>query len=253
MMAELIEHKTNLKVTRRFDLGTSVVCHQALLRGDIDLYPEYTGSALMLVLKQPEKRHLSSDALFAYMKKTYQQTYAIDWLSPFGFNDNSVTLVSQKLAADYKLKKMSDLTRHAKHLRFGVDSECLNRPDCLPGLRAMYHYRFKTIKEMDLGLIYQALAHGEVDVINGARTDGRVALFNLVPLQDDKHLYPDFKAAPIIRDKTLKQYPELRGVLESLGGTIDDKTMVRLNAEVDAQKKSYQMVAHQFLQEEGLL
>ncbi|HKI69636.1 MAG TPA: glycine betaine ABC transporter substrate-binding protein, partial [Verrucomicrobiae bacterium] len=250
IMAQLIEHKTDLRVVRKFDLGGTMICHDAIVNGEIDLYPEYTGTALTAVLK----RKAVSDPNEAYriVARAYTKQFDLKWLSPFGFNNTYAITIRKIDAQRWHVKSISDLKSRAPKLRAGWTSEFSERPDGYPGLRKYYGLKFASVRDLDTALMYEALAHDEVDVICAFTTDGRIAAYHLQPLKDDRHFFPPYFAAPVVRAATLEAHPELEKVLNLLAGKISNKTMQRLNYEVDQEKRSPAEVAREFLQTEIL-
>lgn len=251
LMAQLIEARTNLRVERRFNLGGTMICHGALKSGGIDLYPEYTGTALTVILKQP----VIADPARAYetVAREYQPRFAAEWLHPFGFNNTYAITVRKSDATSRNLRMISDLTAIAGRLRAGFTAEFSERPDGYPGLRRAYELEFSEVRDLDPSLMYQAIANREVDVIGAFATDGRIRAFDLHPLRDDRGFFPPYQAAPVIRTEVLQAHPELREVLGLLAGRLDDATMQGLNFEVDEKKRRPADVAREFLARLGLL
>ncbi len=251
LMAQLIEAHTNLKVERKFNLGGTVICHRALVRGEIDLYPEYTGTALTAILNRPVV--LNPEEVLAIVRKTYREKFRCEWLEPFGFNNTYALAVRRKDAERFGWRGISDLGSRASQLRAGFTPEFRERPDGYPGFRQAYGFAFGQVVDIDPALMYQALAKGEVDVICAFATDGRIPAYNLVTLQDDKGFFPPYHAAPVVRWATLQAHPALRQVLSLLASAIDDETMRQLNYEVDERKHLPRDVARAFLLARGLL
>lgn len=251
LMAQLIETKTDLKVERRFNLGGTMICHGALKSGEIDLYPEYTGTALTAILEQP----VIADPARAYetVTREYRQLFTAEWLQPFGFNNTYTITVRKSDAASGNLRTISDLTAIAGRLRAGFTAEFSERLDGYPGLRRTYGLQFGEVRDFDPALMYQAIAKQEVDVISAFATDGRIKAFDLYPLQDNRGFFPPYQAAPVIRNEVLLAHPELRDVLGLLAGRLDNETMQGLNFEVDEKKRRPADVAQEFLAREGLL
>lgn len=251
LMAQLIEARTDLSVARRFNLGGTMICHAALKSGEIDLYAEYTGTALSAILKQsviinPGRAHEA-------VRREYRQRFAADWLRPFGFNNTYAITVRKSDASAQNLRTVSDLIAVSETLRAGFTAEFSERPDGYPGLRRAYGLQFREVLDLDPALMYQAISNEEVDVICAFATDGRIAAFDLQPLQDDLGFFPPYQAAPVFRTEVLETHPELRQVLDLLAGILDDTTMQRLNLKVDENKHSPSDVAREFLQSHGLL
>jgi len=251
LMAQLIEAHTSLRVERKFNLGGTVICHQALVRGDIDLYPEYTGTALTAILRR--ETITDPKKVLAIVRQAYREKFRCQWLEPFGFNNTYAIAVRRQDAERYGWQKISDLRPMASRLRAGFTSEFRERPDGYPGLQKDYGFGFRHVVDMDPALMYQALARGKVDVICAFATDGRIPAYNLVTLQDDQQFFPPYHAAPIVRMEVLQNYPIVGDVLGLLAGKLDDGTMQRLNYMVDEEKMSpNKEVARQFLKEQGL-
>ncbi len=251
LMAQLIEERTGLSVERRFDLGGTMICHGAIVRGEIDIYPEYTGTALTAILKR--KALLDPDETFKVVAREYRSRFAIEWLQSFGFNNTYALTVRKRDARIHGWEKISDLRESAANLRAGFTSEFAERPDGYPGLRKVYGLRFGEVRDFDPTLMYEALAKGEVDVICAFATDGRLAAYQLEPLSDDRGFFPPYYAAPLIREEVLTAHPEIKDTLTPLLGLLDDLTMQRLNYEVDGKKRSPRHVAREFLRSNNLL
>ncbi|VEG91100.1 glycine betaine ABC transporter substrate-binding protein [Legionella spiritensis] len=251
LMAELIEAKTDLRVIRKFNLGTTTILQNALLAGQVDLYPEYTGTAYIVVLKQKEIKN--AEQTFDFVKKAYREQFGLIWLAPFGFDNSESLAVTEDFARQNGLVDLSDLSRVSDQLVLAVPAEFFMRPDGLPGLTRTYGLKFKKIVQMQPDLVYQAIKNGNVQIIEAFTTDGRIAEFHLRILKDNKHFYPPYYAAPIIREAFLKKHPQVASALQPLSGAIDNQTMQRLNYQVDVQKRSPRQVAHDFLIERGFL
>ena len=251
IMAQLIESKTDLTVKRRFNLGGTMICHGALVNGEIDLYAEYTGTGLTAILKQPVIS--DPEEALQYVSQAYRERFRAQWLKPFGFNNTYAVTVRAVDANKHGWAKISDLEKVAPGLRAGFTAEFAERPDGYPGLRKTYDLRFGEVRDMDPALMYEAVSKGEVDVICAFATDGRIAAYNLKPLEDDLQFFPPYHAAPIIRQEILQMHPELDGVLSLVEGLLDDAAMQRLNLAVDGKKRRPAEVAKAFLREKGLL
>lgn len=251
IIAQMIEAKTRLVVERHFNLGGTMICHGAITNGEIDLYPEYTGTAFTVILGH---EILSDpDAIFTTVSRAYEQRFDIRWLRPFGFNNTYALCVRATDARDKGWRQISDLRSTAAGLRAGFTAEFAERPDGYPGLRQRYGVSFGHVRDMDPSLMYEALSKGAVDVICAFATDGRILAYDLVLLEDDLHFFPPYHAAPVIREETLLRYPELEDLLVRLGGSIDDQRMRDLNARVDCRGRPVRQVAGQFLKDQGLV
>lgn len=251
IMADMIAAKTNLQVIKKFNLGATAVMQSALLKGTVDLYPEYTGTAYLVVLKY--KKPQDAKKTFQIVKRDYQTRFHLTWLKPFGFDNSQTLAVRQPFAKQYHLSTLSDLARISSRLTIAAPAEFLKRPDGLPGLRKTYGFQFKKILQLQPDLMYQAIKRKAVQVIEVFTTDGRIPAYHLVAMKDNKNLYPPYDAAPVIRDATLKAHPEIKKALAPLAGLIDEKTIRHLNYLVDVKKQSPATVAHDFLVQKGFL
>lgn len=251
ILATLIEKNTNLKVVRKLNLGGTDVAFNALKSGDIDMYVEYTGTGLVNILKKPTQNN--SDAVYNEVKKDFKEKYNLDWLEPIGFNNTYTLAISPSVEEKYHPKTISDLKKISSNLVLGSTMEFTERPDGYPGLKKTYNIKFKSVKGMDSGLRYPAIEKGDVDVIDAFSTDGMLKAYNLTVLKDDKNFFPPYYAAPLVRDDTLKKYPELKDVLNKLAGQINDETMRELNYKVDKLGEDPKTVADDFLKSKGLI
>jgi osmoprotectant transport system permease protein len=251
MMAQVIEAKTDFKVQRRFNLGGTMICHGALINGEIDLYAEYTGTGLTAILKHPVIT--DPEKALRYVTKAYHERFNLQWLKPFGFNNTYAITVRKADAEKNSWNTISDLQSSAQGLRAGFTSEFAERPDGYPGLRHAYNLKFGEVRDFDPSLMYEAVAKKEVDVICAFATDGRITSYHLKLLKDDRHFFPPYHAAPVIREDILKKYPKIGDVLELLSGIIDDATMQQLNFEVDAKQRKIGEVVTEFLKEKEIL
>jgi glycine betaine/choline ABC-type transport system substrate-binding protein len=252
MFADLIEAHTDLAVERRVGLQGTLVCFNALREGDIDLYPEYTGTGLTAILEQP----VMSDPEEAYehVSSEFGQRWDLTWLEPLGFNNTYTLTMRHAQAAELGITRISDLRDHADELRPGFDHEFMSRPDGYEPLTEAYGFRFEEEPvELDPGLMYRAISDGRVDVIDGFATDGRIPAFDLAILEDDASFFPPYYAAPLVREEVLEAHPEIADALNRLAGKIDSETMAQMNYEVDENHRSPREVALEFLRAEGLV
>lgn len=248
IVVQQIERRTGIRAERRFHLGGTFVCHQAITSGQIDLYVEYTGTAYTAVLKLPPLK--DADSLRRAVAAAYAQRFDLVWGQPFGFNNTFAILVRRSDAERHGLRRISDLATLAPRWHAGFGYEFLERTDGYPGLTRLYGLRFAAPPTaMDLGLTYRALADGKVDVIAGNSTDGQIAALGLVALDDDRGYFPPYQAAPVIRRRTLAAHPTLAAALTELGGRISDAEMRRLNALVDVEHRDLATVARAWLAE----
>lgn len=250
MYAQMLEH-AGLSVERSLDLGSVEVAMAALQRGDIDLYPEYTGTALLVVLKlQPMTDRVKT---YETVKREYERRYHLTWLKPAPMNDSQALATTPAIAAKYGLKTLSDLAREAPKLRLASVPEFTERPDGLAGLRKAYGgFQFKDIRFIAIGLKYKALLDGDVDVAVAFGTDGQIDADHLVVLEDDKHFWPPYQVAPVVRDDALARFPKIGPALDALAPHITDASMRRLNWRVDGNHEDPAYVARDFLRTSGL-
>lgn len=251
MYALLIEHQ-GLAVERRLDLGSTQVAMAALARGDIDLYPEYTGTALLVVLKQPPISDRA--AVYDLVKREYAQRYDLTWLDPAPMNDTQALATTQATSSKLALRTLSECARLAPRLRLGAPHEFLERPDGLPGLVKAYGgFAFAKVVPVDIGLKYRALESGDVDVVVAFGTDGQIDADHLVLLEDDRHFFPPYSVAPVVRTQTLAAHPFIMNALNHVAPLLTDAVMRKLNYEVDGQKQEPADVARSFLHTNSLL
>lgn len=249
LMADMIQAKTNLDVNLKLNLGSTTVIQNAMLKGSIDLYPEYTGTGYIVVLHQ--KKVLSANATLNFVKKAYKKRFHFIWLAPFGFSNSETLAVRAKFAKRYHLKTLSDLKQLAPKLTVAAPAAFIKRPDGLPLLEKKYGLHFKRVMAMQPDLVYRAIKNKDIDVAEVFTTDARINIYHLVPLIDNKHVYPPYDAAPVIRGVTLKKYPKIKTALQLLAGRIDNNTMRNLNAKVELQHENPKKVAYDFLRKLG--
>lgn len=251
MLASLIEKNTNLKVVRKLNLGGTDVAFNALKSGNVDMYVEYTGTALVDILKKPVQKN--PNTVYNEVKKDFKDNYKLDWLDPLGFNNTYTLAMEPSTAKKYNINTFSDLAKVSNTLSLGCTMEFTNRPDGYPGLKKAYNMNFKSVKGMDTGLRYPAIQKNNVDVIDAFLTDGMLEAFKLKVLKDDKNFFPPYYAAPLVREQTLKKHPELKSLLNKLSGQINDETMRNLNYKVDKLGEDPKTVADDFLKSKGLI
>ncbi len=252
IFAQLIEAKTDLKVHRKLNMGGTFVNFNAMRNKQLDIYPEYTGTALTATLEMD----VINDPTESYnvVKDEYLKRYDIVWLEPLGFNNTYTLAITPEVAAQYPMETFSDLAEYAPNLVFGAEHEFFDRQDGFDGLIAEYGLNFKGEPlKMVVALKYQAIGQGDMDITDAFSTDGQLQQFNLKVLEDDKGFFPPYHAAPIIRKATLDAHPELEEVLNLLAGRIGDERMAALNYAADVEGRPTEEVATQFLTEEGLI
>ena len=251
MLTELIEQYTDLKVNMTTGVGggTSNI-HPAMLKGEFDLYPEYTGTSWEAVLK---KEGSYDESKFDELQKEYKEKYNLEYVNLYGFNNTYGLAVNKDIAEKYNLKTYSDLAKVSNNLIFGAEYDFFEREDGYKELQKVYNMNFKKQIDMDIGLKYQAMKDKKIDVMVIFTTDGQLAISDVVVLEDDKKMYPSYRAGTVVRSEILSEYPELKPVLEKLNNILDDKTMADLNYQVESEGKKPEDVAREYLQEKGLL
>ena len=251
MLTELIEQDTDLKVNMTTGVGggTSNI-HPAMLKGEFDLYPEYTGTSWEAVLK---KEGSYDESKFDELQKEYKEKYNLEYVNLYGFNNTYGLAVNKDIAEKYNLKTYSDLAAVSNNLIFGAEYDFFEREDGYKELQKVYNMNFKKKIDMDIGLKYQAMKDKKIDVMVIFTTDGQLAISDVVVLEDDKKMYPSYRAGTVVRSEILSKYPELKAVLEKLNNILDDKTMADLNYQVESEGKKPEDVAREYLQEKGLL
>ncbi len=251
MFAQLIESKTGLPIERRFYLAGTYICQQAILAGRIDIYPEYTGTALTAVLKQPVTSNRND--VYLRVKSEYARRFNLDVGTPLGFNDTFAIEIRGDDARRLHLETISQASAFAPKWKAGFGYEFMERPDGYKGFASTYALHFaEAPRIMDLGLLTRALTNKQVDVIAGNMTDGLIPAFDLYVLRDDKNYFPPYEAVPIVRKETLEHHPELKQLFASLAGKISDDDMRKLNFAVDGRHRDVKEVVGEFLKSKGL-
>ena len=250
IVAQAIEGNTDLQVARRFDLGGNLA-HEALAAGEIDVYVEYTGTALLAILKG--KPVTDPKEVLRRVKDEYARRFKLEWTEPLGFDNTFAILVRGDDARRLKLKTITDAARVSAQWRAGFGQDFMSRTDGYPGFAQTYGFHFQEIREMDLSLTYRALAEKQVDLIAGNSTDGLIARYKLAQLEDDRHYFPPYDAVPVARQDTLDKHPEVRRVLGRLGGILTVGEMRQLNYAVDGDKRAPRDVARDFLKQKGII
>jgi osmoprotectant transport system substrate-binding protein len=252
IVAQMIEAHTNLEVDRRFYLAGTYICQQAILAGRIDLYPEYTGTALTAILKQSASR--DKQDVYQQVKTEYERRFGLTLGPPFGFNDTFAMEIRGEDARRLNIKTLSQAAGFTPQWRAGFGYEFMERPDGYRGLAATYGLHFaEPPRVMDLGLLARALKDHQLDLAGGNTTDGLIPALGLFVLEDDRHYFPPYEAVPVIRRQTLQQHPELAQILAELSKTISDEEMQGLNYAVDGQHRDAKDVAHEFLRSKKLV
>jgi osmoprotectant transport system substrate-binding protein len=251
LLAQHIEAKTGIPVVRKTNLGGSLLVHKALLAGELDLYVEYTGTALTAVLNEAPQG--DSSAVYNRVKQLYSERFHLEVTEPLGFENTFAMVIRGDDAKNLHLQKISDIAPIASKWRAGVGYEFLERPDGFHGWSDRYNLHFAgSPKVMDLGLIYRALVDHQVDIVAGNSTDGLIDSLGLVTLEDDRHYFPPYDAVPIVRQSTLARFPQLRAALADLAGKLSAADIRRLNYAVDAQHQDAAAVVRAFRQSRSL-
>lgn len=252
MLIALVEQETDIAVEHKAGVGGGTMnIHPAMKNGDIDIYPEYTGTGWMDVLKEDLIK--DPDDLYRAVKKSYEEDFNIVWSELYGFNDTFGIAMKRDLAEELNVKTYTDLARVSDQLVFGSEHDFYEREDGFIGLEAIYGFDFKEEVGMDIGLKYQAIKSGGVDVINIFSTDGKLEEYDMLVLEDDQLFFPSYYAATLIRQEVLDDHPELKDVLAMMDGVINNDEMTRMNYLVEVEKKEAKDVAIEFLSEKGLL
>jgi glycine betaine/choline ABC-type transport system substrate-binding protein len=244
IIAQHLEKTMHATVVRKLNLGGTLLAHQAIVKGEIDIYPEYTGTALTAVLKaEPEK-----DA--AKVMETVRAGYkplGLEWMPPLGFNNTFALSIRKEDAVERKVKTLSEASAWGAW-KLGVGYEFVKRPDGLSGLIQTYGLNCKgSVKTMDLGLLYRALEEGQVDMVAGSGTDGLLSAKPFVVLEDDQHYFPPYEAAIVVRSASLEKFPALKESLASLSGKISSEQMRAMNYQLDGKHRPIKEIAKNFI------
>jgi glycine betaine/choline ABC-type transport system substrate-binding protein len=247
IMAQHLERRLGKKVERKLDLGGTLLAQQALTSGQIDVYPEYTGTALAAILKLPPAPGAAS-RVFGKVRAEYQRRWNLLWLDPFGFNNSFAMVIRGEDARRGNLRTLSQAARYKTDWVMGFGYEFLQRPDGFSGLMKTYGLQVKgSPKTMDLGLLYQALGQRKVDMVAANATDGMLSVLDVRVLQDDRHYFPPYQAAPVVRADSLAAHPGMRQALEELAGKLNNETMQKLNYQLDGKHRPLAEIARDFL------
>jgi osmoprotectant transport system substrate-binding protein len=251
IVAQHLEHRLGRRVDRKLNLGGTMLAHQALVRGEIDLYPEYTGTALTTILKLPPLH--DPVAAMALVRAEYRSRFGVEWMNPLGFNNTFAMVIRGEDARKSKITSLSEAARYSQGWNLGVGYEFQQRPDGLAGLLKTYNLPIHgSPKTMDLGLLYKALEQGQVSMVAGNATDGQLSVLDVLILRDDKRYFPPYDCALAVRSQSLEGNPPLRKALGELTGLFTDLTIRKLNNQVDGEHRPVRVVAEQFLREAGL-
>jgi glycine betaine/choline ABC-type transport system substrate-binding protein len=246
LLAQHLESKLAVEVERRVNLGGTLICHEAVKAGQIDLYVEYTGTALTAVLHQES----SSDPVEVRrrVQEGYAKQFGLEVTEPLGFDNSFAIVIRGEDARRLNVRTLSEAAAPATQWRAGFGYEFMERPDGYPGLARTYGLKFANAPLlMDLGLLYRALEDKQVDVVAGSATDGVIAARGFVVLEDDKHYFPPYEAVPVVNREALERHPALRGILGALGGKITAEEMRKLNYAVDGDQRDVKDLVREFL------
>jgi glycine betaine/choline ABC-type transport system substrate-binding protein len=252
ILAQSLEHVSSTPVERRFYLAGTYICQQAILAGRIDMYVEYTGTALGAILKeQPSTNH---EEVLKRVTEEYRNRFDLQVMPPLGFNNSFAIIMRGEDSRRLSVRTLSELAQFAPQLRFGVGYEFLERKDGFTGLAATYGLKFlEAPRVMDLGLLYRAIQAKRVDVIAGSNTDALITALDLVVLDDDRKYFPPYDAVPIVRRASLTIHPEIGEAINRLSGRISAEQMRQMNYAADVEKRDATAIAREFLTQQHLL
>ena len=252
MIKLLIEDNTdlNVEITKGIGGGTSNI-HPAIVKGDFDLYPEYTGTGWSFVLK--EDGIPDDETLYKELQEKYKNNYDLSWIGLYGFNNTYGLVIRKDLSEKYNIKTYSDLAKYSEDLTFGAEYDFYEREDGFDALCEEYGMSFKKSVDLDIGLKYNAINSKEIDLMNVFTTDGQLADSDVVLLEDNKNFYQTYYCGTVIRNDILKKYPELEEVLMKMNNILTESEMAELNYKVESKKEDEKKVAEDFLRDKGLL
>lgn len=253
MLKLVIEDTTDYSVelTKGIGGGTNNIM-PAMESGDFDLYPEYTSSGYIMVLKH-DSDGISDEDMWKQLQKEYKDKYDMSWIGQYGFNNTYALIIREEAAKKYNLTKTSQLADVSDELVFGGNSDYIERKDGFHLLCDTYGLKFKDVKDIDIGLKYEALKKGDIDVSNGFTTDAQLSNDNVRVLEDDKHLQVNYFCSNVVRNDTLKSHPRLEEAILKLDNSITDKEMASLNYKVEVEGKEDVQVAKDYLTEKGII
>lgn len=243
--AQQIERRLHIPVERKLEIGGTLLAHEALVKGDIDLYPEYTGTALIAVLK--EQTNDDPARVLAEVRSGYKR-WNLRWMDPLGFNNTFAMVITRAMADADQIRTLSDAARYGPGWGLGAGYEFVQRADGLEGLKKAYGLRFAAkVHTMDLGLLYAALEQKQIDMAAANSTDGQLSKKEFVALEDDRHYFPPYQAALVVRETSLSKFPGLEAALKELSGTLTTGSMRQLNYQVQGLHRPGPKVAAEFL------
>jgi osmoprotectant transport system substrate-binding protein len=253
IVAQLIEGNSDIKVTRKLNLGGTKVNFDGVKGGDLDMYVDYDGTAYGIHLGHTEPI-TDPTKIFDQVKKETEEKFKLTWSQPFGFNNTYALAMPRKLAEQYNIKTYTDLAAHSDKFVFGTTNEFMGRKaDGYDPMVEKYGFKFKDVKTMTAGLRYPAIAQNEIQVMDAYATDGKLKEFDMVILEDDKKFFPPYNGAVLVRMDTLEKNPGLLDVLNKLGGAMSDEIMQELNYRVEVKEEAVEAVAKDFLTTKGLV
>ncbi len=247
----IIEESTAYEATVNTNFTGSSVLHQAMVGGEIDVYPTWTGTQLTGVLRY-EGPNLTGEETFRRVKEGFEDSFGFTWTEPFGFNNTYVLVVRRETAEEYDLEVSSDLAPYAAEWRLAGDDNYDTRPDAYPGWSAHYGIEFDEVLPMSYGLIYRAIDQGEVDVAAAYATDSRIEKLDLVLLEDDQEFFPDYSGAYVVSDRVIEEYPDVIEALNVLSGMIPTEEMIALNSRYDDGEEA-DVIAREWLEANGII
>ncbi len=251
IIAQMIEKNTDLKVERKLNMGGTFVCFEALKKGDIQVYADYTGTGLTAQLKMEVIN--DADKVYDIVQEEFNKQFNLKWLRPLGFNNTYAVAINEDFAAQNNINTVSELVPFSKDLIFGGEHEFFQRQDGYDGMVAAYGLQFKDSVRMEPSMKYQGMGEKLMNVMDAFATDGQLITYKLKVLEDDKSFFPPYYAAPVIRMDTLEKNPQIESVLNKLEGQISDQEMQQMNYQADAEKKAIEAVAEEFLKSKGLI
>jgi osmoprotectant transport system substrate-binding protein len=244
IIARHLEKTLHVTVVRKLDLGGTLLAHEALVKGEIDLYPEYTGTALTAILKAPADKEAAK--VLETVRAGYKK-WGLEWMPPLGFDNAFALAIRKEDAVERSVKTLSEAAAWGAW-KLGAGYEFIKRPDGLSGLIQTYRLNCKgSVKTMDLGLLYQALEGGQVDMVAGSGTDGLLSAKPFVVLEDDQHYFPPYEAAVVVRSASLQKFSGLREALTSLSGKISTDQMRAMNYQLDGKHRPVKEIANDFI------
>lgn len=251
LLAQHIETRLHIPVERRFYLAGSYIAHQAILADRIDIYPEYTGTALTAMLK--ESPNWDANVVFNQVREQYEKQFHLTVTPPLGFNNSFAMVMRGADARQLRISKLSEAKQYSAKWSFGCGYEFLERPDGYAGFVRRYGLTFADKpRVMDLGLLYRALKDHQIDLAAGNGTDGVIAALDMTVLEDDLHYFPPYEAVPVVSDQALRRFPQLQATLNELANTISDDEMRRMNYAVDGEHRDVVDVVREFRAKKGL-